>query len=366
MFRVWDTSLMICFSVSLMFVGGESSTELPPIKNLTFKWETPFTLNLTWEKPKDLEPNCNVNYTVDVRNAQNCSEKPKQDNSQTKRTPNTTCKFNVSNENGLCISVTMNPENCGTKNPSPPSEMFLHPPPVLLVANRSYEYFNERMLKCIWSPVADNETVMKCNEMRIGECIIHDKFDMTRDMFYLFNGTYEGEPVNNTFKDKRPAQYVKLKKPSLQIQKVGNTLHFKTNASDFTEFKSVFDLHCYKYNYTYSKCDKTGEKFQIDRNEYVVDYESNCKYKARVQIIVSEKCGENRDDTMPALLALIIIPLVVSCCLIVSLVLLRRMAEDMRSPADSRLYVPIEEIVESRISLEPETPLIQNPTHKQV
>lgn len=56
---------------------------------------------------------------------------------------------------------------------------------------------------------SQNETVMKCNEMRIGECIIHDKFDMTRDMFYLFNGTYEGEPVNNTFKDKRPAQYGK-------------------------------------------------------------------------------------------------------------------------------------------------------------
>lgn len=43
-------------------------------------------------------------------------------------------------------------------------------------------------------------------------------------------------------------------------------------------------------------CLQTGEKFQIDRNEYVVDYESNCKYKARVQIIVSEKCGAGSSD----------------------------------------------------------------------
>ncbi|KAK2913487.1 hypothetical protein Q8A67_001886 [Cirrhinus molitorella] len=416
MFRVWDTTLMICFSVSLMFVGADSITALPPPENLTFKWETPFTLNLTWEKPKDLRQNCKVNYTVEVRHSQNCSEKPKLDNSQTRRVQNTSCKFNISNVNGLCISVTVNPENCGNKNPSPPLERSLSRPKVLLVTNRSYEYSHER-LKCTWTPVADiqdlsfyywshkNETVIKCNEQKIGECIIHSAFLKDEpEMFYLFNGTSNGERVNNTFRDERPPHYVKLNKPKLKIQRSGNTLLFKTEASDLNEFKSC----CYICNYTYSMCDKIPQERLRndceDGNEVVVDYDSNCKYTARVQIIFSERCGagksdpsdeveygENRDPKLLALLAVIIIPLIVSCCLIVSLVLLRRhkdiifpkipeptlifkdilinnirTTEDLRSPADDRLYVPLEEIVESKISLEPEAPLVLNTTDKQV
>uniref|UniRef100_A0A8C2EVX4 Interleukin 13 receptor, alpha 1 n=1 Tax=Cyprinus carpio TaxID=7962 RepID=A0A8C2EVX4_CYPCA len=410
MFRVWDISLLICFSVSLMFVGVEGRSELPPPRNLTFKWETPFTLNLTWEKPKDLDPDCKVNYTVCVHHSQDCSVKTKSDmqgdkRSQTKRVQNTTCKFNISNENGLCISVTVNPETCENKNHSPSLDISLPPPTVTLVTNRSYEYSHNR-LKCTWRPVdvvqdlgfyywsPQKNMVIKCNDMKFGECVINDALlkDMT-SMFYLFNGTYNGKPVNNTFMDKRPAQYVKLNKPQLTIQKDGHNLRFQTNKSDLDEFGP----HCYIYKYKYSKCDKIEpEKEVIEDNKYEVDHDSNCKYRASVQIIFSDKCGagksdpsdeveygENRDAHLPALLAVIIIPLIVSCCLIVSLVLLRRhkdiifpkipeptlifkdmlinnirMPEDLRSPTDGRLYVPIEEIVESKISLEPETPLV--------
>uniref|UniRef100_A0A671NP86 Uncharacterized LOC107683515 n=1 Tax=Sinocyclocheilus anshuiensis TaxID=1608454 RepID=A0A671NP86_9TELE len=409
MFRVWDISLMICFSVSLMFVGVEGISELPPPRNLTFKWETPFTLNLTWEKPKDLDPDCKVNYTVDVRHSQ------VNKNSQIRRVQNTTCKLNISNENGLCISVTVNPENCENKDHSPSLDISIPPPTVTLVKNRSYEYSHNR-LKCTWSPVDVVQDLgfyywyvtlflTVCNDMKIGECVIHDTLlkDIMTSMFYLFNGTYKGKPVNNTFMDERPAQYVKLNKPQLTIQRDGQNLYFQTNVSDLDEFGP----QCYKYNYTYSMCDKVNHVVFIEDSKYEVDYDSNCMYRARVQIIFSDKCGagksrlsdeveygENRDPNLPALLAVIIIPLIVSCCLIVSLVLLRRhkdiifpkipeptlifkdmlinnirIPESPRSPTDGRLYVPIEEIVESKISLEPETPLVPittNARHKQV
>ncbi|XP_016097579.1 interleukin-13 receptor subunit alpha-1-like [Sinocyclocheilus grahami] len=420
MFRVWDISLVICFSLSLMFVGVEGASELPPPRNLTFKWETPFTLNLTWEKPKDLEPDCKVNYTVNAHHSQDCSERAKQDmsgakNTETRRVQNMTCKLNISNENGLCISVTVNPENCGNKYQSPPLDISIPPPPVRLVKNRSCEYSHNR-LKCTWHSDVDvkdlgfyywspqNETVIKCNEMKIGECVIHDTFlkHMT-NMLYLFNGTYKGKPVNNTFMDERPVDLVKLNKPQLTIQRFGQSLHFQTTVSDLDEFAP----QCYRYNYIYSMCDKSVQEKDMANSKHVMDYDSNCKYRARVQINFSYKCGagksdlsdeveygENRDPNLPALLAVIIIPLIVSCCLIVSLVLLRRhkdiifpkipeptlifkdmlinnirTAEDLRSTADGRLYIPIEEIVESKISLEPETPLIPtttNTTHKQV
>lgn len=407
---------MMCFSVSLMFIGVEGTSALPPPRNLTFTWETPFRLNLKWEKPKDLDPGCKVNYTVDVRHYQNCSVKAEQDkNSQTRRVQNTICKLNISNENGLCISVTVNPEICGIKDPSPSLNISIPPPTVTLVKDRVYEYSNNR-LKCTWSPVEvvqdlgfyywspQKDMLIKCNDMKIGQCIIHDTFPKyITDMFYLFNGTYKGKPVNNTFMGKRPTKYVKLNKPQLTIQTDGQNLCFQTNEPDLDEFGP----QCYRYNYTYSMCDKISQEKVIENSKYEVDYDSNCKYKARVQIIFSDKCGEgksdlsdeveygeNRDPNLPALLAVIIIPFIVSCCLIASLVLLRRhkdiifpkipeptlifkdmlinnirIPEDIRSPTDDRLYVPIEEIVESKISLEPETPLIPtttNATHKQV
>lgn len=282
--------------------------------------------------------------------------------------------------------------------------------------NRRYEYYHGEF-KCTWSPVEvvqdlgfyywsfHKDALIKCNDMKIGECIINDTFPMDiTNMFYLFNGTYNGKPVNNTFMDELPAKYAKINKPQLTIQRDGQNLRFQTNQSDLIDFA----LHCYEYNYTYSKCDKIASGSFIKESMYDVDYDSNCKYRARVQIILSDSCvgrgqsdlsdeveyGENRDPNMPALLAVIIIPLIVSCCLIVSLVLLRRhkdiifpkipeptllfkdmfinsirISEDLRSPTDGRLYVPIEEIVESKISLEPETPLLPtttNSTHKQV
>ncbi|XP_026122424.1 uncharacterized protein LOC113105535 [Carassius auratus] len=407
MFRVWDLSLMICFTVSIMFVGVEGISELPPPRNLTFKWETPFTLNLTWEKPKDLDPDCKVNYTVDVRHSQECSVT---DNKrQTRRVQSTTCSWNISNVNGLCISVTVNPENCGSRKQSPSLNIILPPPTVMLVTNRSYEYSHNK-LRCTWSRVGvvedlvfyylspQKNTVIKCNDMKDGECVIHDtRLKEMTDMSYLFIGTYMGKAVNNTFIEEGPAHYVKLKKPQLTIQSDGHSLHFQTNQSDLE-----FGSHCYKYKYTYTKCDKNAQEQEVmDKPNYEVDYDSNCKYKARVQIIFSDKCGagrsdpsdeveygEDRDPHLPAFLAVIIIPLIVSCCLIVSLVLLRRhkdiifpkipeptlifkdmlinnirMPEDARSPTDGRLYVPIEEIVASKISLEPETPLLPTTTN---
>ncbi len=55
-----------------------------------------------------------------------------------------------------------------------------------------------------------NDALIKCNDMKIGECIINDTLRMhITTMFYLFNGTYNGKPVNNTFMDDPPAQYGK-------------------------------------------------------------------------------------------------------------------------------------------------------------
>uniref|UniRef100_A0A8C1QP62 Interleukin 13 receptor, alpha 1 n=1 Tax=Cyprinus carpio TaxID=7962 RepID=A0A8C1QP62_CYPCA len=273
---------------------------------------------------------------------QDCSEKAITI-SYTTRVKNTTCKLNIPNVNGLCISVKVNPEECGNKKQSPPLEISIPPPPVRLVKNMSFEYYHDR-LKCTWDSDVDVPDLglyywyvtvfltivlyISLSFMKIGECVINDTFH-NKEMFYLFNGTYKGQPVNNTFRQNSSTYFVKLEKPKLTIQRIGQSLCFHTN---FTV--SEFGAHCYEKNYIYSKCDEVNH---ILDSVYKVDYDSSCKYRARVQIILSSRCGagksdlsdeveygENRDSNLPALLAGIIIPLMLSCFLIVSLVLLRR------------------------------------------
>ncbi|KAK9972226.1 hypothetical protein ABG768_025549 [Culter alburnus] len=405
MCRFWDLTLMICFSVSVMFVGGDNMTELPPPKNLTFIWETPFRLSLTWEKPEDLDHSCRVNYTVHVYSSQDCSGK-----SNSKRVQTLGCKLEVPNENGLCISVITNPENCEQRRNSQPMNISIAPPSVMLVKNRSNEYSHSKM-KCTWIPVVDvqdlslyywlprDESIKKCTPdktIKTRGCIIHDKsLKEAMNIFYLFNGTYNGTSVSNAFKDERPVDYVKLNKPQLTIHRDEQKLLFQANGSDLDEFTK----ECYTYQYTISNCNKKETTLDI-KSQHEVQYDPACKYRARVQVIFSKNCGEgssdpsdeveygeDNDPKLPALLAVIIIPLIVSLCLLVSLVLLRRhkdiifpkipepsllfkdmlinnirTPEELQSPAAGRLYIPFEEVVESRISLEPDTPFV--PTMK--
>lgn len=409
MYRFLDISLIVCFSVSLMFVGVESMSELPPPKNLNFKWETPFTLNLSWDKPEDLDPECLVNYTISVSSSQVCSY----DKSEKRRVATNKVFLNVSNVNGLCINVTTNFDNCGERR-SAPKIITIPPPPVLLVKDRDFAYSHDK-LKCTWRPAIDVkdlgfyywykrdpplESLIQCipdETIKMGGCVIHNKFlkdiNVFSEMFYLFNGTYNGTVVNNTFRDESANQYVRLKKPQLTVQRIGDSLIFQTNASDLDEFEES----CYDYNYTYSVCGKES-LFSKRINKTTQQYDPSCKYRARVQIHFSNNCGqgfsemsneveygENSNPNTPALLALIIIPLMVSCCLIVSLVLLRRnkdilfpkvpdpslffkemlnssVSVPQELPANSpvnKLYVPAEEILEYRISLEQDTPLVQ-------
>lgn len=383
-----------------MFVGCEDISELPPPKNLNFLWETPFRLSLTWEKPEDLDPTCKVNYTVRVHKSQNCSSKV----TKTKcfKVSQLSLKVSVSNENGLCISVSTHPEHCEDRDHSRSTDIILPPPPVRLVTDRRYTYSHNNMT-CTWKPGDDvqdlsfyywlpvSESIIKCiPDKKTGECMIHNEnFKKTIEIYYLFNGTHNGIPVNNTFEDEL-VQNVKLKKPELKIHRSGQDLQFETHDSDVKEFYK----DCYIYKYTYSKCNEnlnaSGKKI------YEVQYDPACQYRARVQVLFSEGCGsgesdlsdevvygENSDPNLPALLAVIIIPLVVSCCLVVSLLLLKShkdiicpyiprptiffkdmlnnnntTAEDPQNPATARLYVASEEIIESKISVELDTPFV--------
>ncbi|XP_051746325.1 uncharacterized protein LOC127510602 isoform X3 [Ctenopharyngodon idella] len=302
MCRFW-ISLMICFSVSVMFVGGDNISELPPPpKNLIFIWETPFRLSLTWEKPDDLDRSCIVNYMVNVHHSQECSGKY-----DSRRFHTLGYKLHISTENGLCINVTTNLENCGKSGSSQATNISIAPPSVRLVENRNYEYSHSKM-KCTWNPVVDvedlslyywlprYESVKKCipdETLKPRGCIIHDEFlKDTLDIFYLFNGTYNGASVINTFTGERPVKYVKLNKPQLTVHQERQKLIFQANGLDLDEFVK----ECYNYQYTINICNKNYTVEEKEKSQHEVQYNPACKYRARVQVFFSQKCGAGSSD----------------------------------------------------------------------
>lgn len=143
---------------------------------------------------------------------------------------------------------------------------------------------------------------------------------------------------------------MKLNKPQLTIHRDGQNLLFQANGSDLDEF----DNRCYSYRYTISKCDKVNHPLHFylivqdqvlsiltkshsssmtsaelrlcqlmehknvmflflfwsyiflllclqnitvhEREHHVVQYDPACKYRARVQVIFSDKCGAGSSD----------------------------------------------------------------------
>ncbi|XP_057188764.1 interleukin-13 receptor subunit alpha-1 isoform X2 [Triplophysa rosa] len=282
---------------------------------------------------------------------------------------------------------------------------------VTLVRNLSCLYYSINNLTCTWNLADDVQDlslyyrlqqkkidhITKCSSyindtMKIKGCDIYseDFKENVDEMFFMFNGSHKGISVNNTFKKKDPGYNVKLNKPKLIIRRDEQKLYFQTIRSGFEQFAE----DCFEYTYTYTKCNEKHNSIR-GNNDYSLSYDHVCKYTAKVQIVLKDYCGTgqselsdeveygvNRDPNVPVLLAVIIVPLVVSCCLIACLVLIHRhkdsilpkipepsllfkgmiynnirMTDDPRNTSVGPMYVPIEETV-SKISLEPETTLL--------
>lgn len=378
-----------------MFVGVENmSDQLPPPKDLIYTWSTPYTLVLKWKKPEDLDPTCTVNYTVIIFEGQI---------KHTYQVLNNSYSMNLSNKDGLNVSVHTNPGNCGTKSSSPPISFAIPPPPVMLVRNLNCIYYSEDKMKFTWDPDDDAQDLsfywlhgnksVKCSSyinenMKIRGCdIISEDFkNQAFEMFYMAIGTYKNDTVINTFRMSEPNKNVKLNKPKFTIKRNGRNLLLQATRSGFESF----DDGCFSYNYTYVKCNETTSAI-VTTNIHIVEYDPNCKYKARVKMNYLERCGagvieesdeveygEDSDPNLPVLLVFIFIAVFICACLIGCFVLLRRHKDDLlpkipdpsqffkeninnfkTSYAAPGLYEPKEESVVS-LSLEPQTPLLRD------
>uniref|UniRef100_A0A4W4ENN2 Type I cytokine receptor cytokine-binding domain-containing protein n=1 Tax=Electrophorus electricus TaxID=8005 RepID=A0A4W4ENN2_ELEEL len=358
---VYSKNFLLCVSYLLCFLVFK----LPPPRNLSLSWAH-CSLTAKWSKPTDLDSGCKVNYTVIL-----CS-------------------------NEICITIMTNPLMCENKKKSKPVHQCISPPKAL-VNNFSCIYYSDKKMNCSWnflSNISDLQfhygvlrerfsqrpctSYITSGPLKTG-CHMHSD-DIAEKMCLIINRTTEHDPTNSFVIE--PREIVKPWPPKLKIIREGEYLHFQSSTPDFQP-------HCWQHMYMYSKC-----KEKVRPSLLRVPYDEACRYTVRVQANYSPYCGKGASDwsepeyydvdpNWPLMVAVIVIPVIVSCCLITALVLFKRhkdiilpaipepslLFKDMLNSNNDglskvgvgKLYVPIKEVVEKDVSLEPKSVLYPGP-----
>ncbi|KAL6490509.1 hypothetical protein MHYP_G00008540 [Metynnis hypsauchen] len=388
-------SLITCFSVVLL--GADAgSDQLPHPENLSLSC-SPDCLSVVahWTEPPGLETDCKVKYEIHFY-SEKCP--PSEQSAKKWRVSNLTHTW-ATEENEVCVSITTIPFNCGNKTSSKSLlKGFSRPPGI--VKNFTCVYYSHMKMNCTWSVISDapdlqlfyrphNESSLKpCvsyigkGHMRTG-CHLYGKEFVNDAFFFLVNGTYRGLPVRSCF-SREIRNFVKVSPPKLNISLVGKYLHIQSSPPDFKS-------SCWVYSFGFKKCNEE-EKFEKQQWEFSLEYNEACHYTVRVQASY-QYCGkggsdwsepvhygENRDPVGLLKMTLVISPIIVACCLVVALVLCRRhkdylfpkipepslLVKDMLNNSKDKglnvvnLYIPYEDVVEKKISLEPKSTFLHS------
>ncbi|XP_036453320.1 interleukin-13 receptor subunit alpha-1 [Colossoma macropomum] len=384
-------SLITCFS--LMFFGVDAvSDELPQPGNLSLSWSPDYSsVCARWSEPAGLETDCKVSYEIHFY-SKKCP--PSAEEPRKWRVEKLTHTWKTE-EDEMCVSITTNPKwNCGNKTSSKSLLQGLSRPPGL-VKNFTCLYYSHMKMNCTWiSNTTDlqlfyrphSESSLKpCvsyigkGHMRTG-CHLYGKEFVNDTFVFLVNGTHGGFPVQSNF-NREIRNFVKVPPPKLSISLVGKDLHVRASPPDFKS-------SCWKYQFNFKKCNEDEKSITGNQQwEFSLEYNEACHYTVRVQAIY-QYCGEggsdwsapvhygeNRDPVGPLKMTSIVTPIIVACCLIVALVLCRRhkdylfpkipepslLVKDMLNNSKDKglnvgkLYIPYEDVVEKKISLEPES-----------
>ncbi|XP_072543948.1 interleukin-13 receptor subunit alpha-1-like [Salminus brasiliensis] len=395
----WDVALLICLS-SLVAGVDNSADELPQPGNVTLSWNPDrFSVTAQWSEPAGLEADCKVNYTVVLRLEKCSSKSTETDPFDNRRTAHLNNTWNVSTEKEICVIIQTNPMECGNKKPSRPVYKGISPP-LALVKNFTCVYYSKMKMNCTWSLMseardlqlfyrnAENDSLKSCiphftnGHMKMG-CHLDDIDLISEIVFFIINGTAKGSQIRNIFIIS-PHNSVKPEPPKLNVTMTGDRIYINYSTPNFAPY-------CWKYKFIYSKCNEKTVEGVTEVPEFSLEYDAGCKYTLQAQTIYSEYCGTERESEMsepvyygegtdpdrPFMVAMIVTPIIVSCCLIVALVLFRRykdiilpnipvpalLFKDMLNSTNDggqskSLYVPITEVVQRDVRLEPSSTLL--------
>uniref|UniRef100_A0A4W5KKF9 Type I cytokine receptor cytokine-binding domain-containing protein n=1 Tax=Hucho hucho TaxID=62062 RepID=A0A4W5KKF9_9TELE len=388
--------LVLRYFINLVALEVAAEKALPEPLNLSLKWESEFLIKLLWNAPKDLDTSCKVNYMITETIGQ---ERPK-----TISTFSLYKKYNVTMNDAVNYTVKTNPKDCRDRTMSKPVSIS-KPKLTELVKNFQCSLYFSKAMNCSWLPANQasdlqfhyrypgDSHIAACSEYqyRAGQrtgCRLRGSF-LEYDVYVKVNGTLNGLSVWNNFLV-LPRYHVKPPAPKVKITEEGKNLILSWDPPD------IGAVHCWNFIFNYSKCQLhvDSKEIQWKHVPVTVSYDERCQYSVKLKAVYSKWCGEGGSDwseeeiygvddwsmtvfyvIIPAVLFLFLILFI--CCFMKhreklfptiphpSLIFKEMLNsnKDLKSSIGN-LYVPVEEEVECKISLEKDHTLpMMQPDH---
>ncbi|XP_010903417.2 interleukin-5 receptor subunit alpha isoform X1 [Esox lucius] len=360
---------------------------LPEPCDLSLTWINEFQIKLSWNLSKDLDPSCRVSYEI---------KKP-----ETMVTHKSFVELYVFLVDAVTYTVQTKPEECSDRTISKPVNITVTKP-TELVKNFNCSLYTSTAMNCSWliasqAPedlllyykYAGENDIEQCSDylytagQRTG-CHLRGNISEQK-MYFQVNGTVNGLSVRNTFLVE-PLKNIKPQAPKVKITKESRSLSLSWAPPDFKD-----RFNCWNYTLRYSKCQETQCKNISKKTNENIPYDPRCQYRFQVKAVYSDKCGTGQSDwseeeiygaedsliiviaiIVPASLFLFVILFL--CCLMKyretifpkipqpSVILKGMLNNSKEQTAFKRnLYIPVEENVEHKISLEivPPLPIMQ-------
>uniref|UniRef100_A0A4W5JBP3 Fibronectin type-III domain-containing protein n=1 Tax=Hucho hucho TaxID=62062 RepID=A0A4W5JBP3_9TELE len=250
-----------------------------------------------------------------------------------------------------------------------------------LVKNFQCCLYSSKAMNCSWLPANQTPDDLQlyygylgeshkaaCSDYqdRAGEktgCRLRGDF-LEYKVHFHFNGTLNGLSVQKTFQV-LPTHCVKPPAPRVKITETGKGLNLSWDPPDLA------NDHCWVYILNYSKCQESLSK-EIQYEYEWVPYDLRCQYRVQVKAVYRDSCGAGGSDwsdvelygvedlhvdwSMTVVAILILIPAAVGLFIILCLCcFMKKLSSNLHF---RNLYVPVEEEVECKISLEKDPPLL--------
>ncbi|XP_038851947.1 interleukin-13 receptor subunit alpha-1-like isoform X2 [Salvelinus namaycush] len=385
--------LVLRYFINLVALEVAAGKALPEPLNLSLTWESEFRIKLSWNAPKNLDASCKVNYTI----TETIGEKP-----ELTSTSNLYKEYHVTTNDAVNYTVKTNPKNCTGRTKSKPVSIS-KPKPTELVKNFQCSLYSSKAMNCSWLPVnqasdlqlyygyLDPSHIAACSEYQYRDgqrtgCHLRGSF-LQYDVDFKVNGTLDGLSVRNNFLV-LPRYHVKAPAPKVKITEEGRNLILSW------DYPNIGADHCWNYIFTYSKCQLLVDSKEIQLNSVTVSYDQTCQYRVKLKAVYAKWCGEGGSDwseeeiygvddwsttvfdvVIPAVVFLFLI-LLISCfmkhreklfpAIPHPSLIFKDMLNGNKELKSSigNLYVPVEEEVECKISLEKDYTLpMMQPEH---
>lgn len=306
--------------------------------NLTYEWLDKFTVNISWKKPIGLADNSGINYCL-----KKIEDKSELQVHEKKLQTIETLLTETKGTDSWTYNIWATGENCNQPNETVPAMLTIRTPKPRDKLVKDFKCFPSlNKMNCSWIPAnrsqnlvlyyrikgrmqEDIQSLKKCdkpysNGERNG-CYLHIDPEPKNILVLV-----ETDTAMITF-----IPVIELPPPKLSVKEEGDYLKLSWNASNFGK-------QCSEYEVCFSKCNSPlCQKTGIGEPSMKVIYDKNCQYEFKSRVMTTESCfsinstfsepviyGTNKTPDETLTVVAIVIPIILSACVILSCYCFRR------------------------------------------